>query len=197
MVSTVDSSALALLVLKLELFDVDAVNTNGVERMTLWVNPDLSQPENLATAVNGTNYVTDRDFVQIDRVRIGGGGYSATAGGDPTEHYLDEIVISSVSPFAPKLSPGTPGRALRSARQPFITASSHRILTRLAPPSASIATLLIALVTPLPTTAQNRAVVEAWLQQFRISRIQIGPSASAERALSPAPESGELRRMKS
>jgi len=103
-VSTIDSSALALLVLKLELFEVDAVNLNGVERMTLWVNPDLSQPENLAAAVNGTNYVTDRDFGQITRVRIGGGGYSATAGGDPTEHYLDEIVISSVSPFAPNLS---------------------------------------------------------------------------------------------
>ena len=101
-VSTVDSSALALLVLKLEF---DTGNTSGFERATFWVNPDLSLPESLATAVNGTNYITDRDFGSITRIRLGGGGYSATAGGDPTDHYLDEVVISSVTPFAlPTLS---------------------------------------------------------------------------------------------
>ena len=101
-VSPVDTSALALLVLKLEF---DTGNANGYERVTFWVNPDLSLPESLTTAVNGTNYITDRDFGNITRVRLGGGGYSATAGGDPTDHNLDEVVISSVTPFAlPMLS---------------------------------------------------------------------------------------------
>lgn len=92
--SGVDSSAVALLVVKLELQD-------GVERVTFWVNPDLSRPEDVTTAVGGTAYLTDNDFGNITRVRIGGGGYSAAAGGDPTDHYLDEISVSSVSPFPP------------------------------------------------------------------------------------------------
>ncbi len=94
LVSTVDSSDVALLVLKLELLD-------GPERVTFWVNPDLSKPESVATAVGGTNYYTDNDYVQITRLRIGGGGYSATAGGNPTDHYMDEIAVSTASPFAP------------------------------------------------------------------------------------------------
>ncbi len=93
LVSTVDSSEVALLVLKLELLD-------GPERVTLWVNPDLAQPETTATAVGGASHMTDYDYVQITRVRIGGGGNSAT-GGAPTEHYLDELSIGPVSPFAP------------------------------------------------------------------------------------------------
>jgi hypothetical protein len=91
--SGVDSSAVALLVFKLELLA-------GVERITFWVNPDLSQPETLASAAGGTSHLTDIDFLQITRVRIGGGGFSASAGGDPTNHNMDEIRIDSVSPFA-------------------------------------------------------------------------------------------------
>ncbi len=94
--SGVNSSNVALLVLKLEML-------TGPERVTFWVNPDLSQPENLATAVGGTNYMTIADFGQINNHRLGGGGYSATFG-VPTAHYLDEIRVSSVSPFAPILS---------------------------------------------------------------------------------------------
>lgn len=94
LVSTVDSSDLALLVLKLELLE-------GPERVTFWVNPDLSKPESAATAVGGTNYYTDNDYGQITRLRIGGGGYSASAGGNPTDHYMDEIAVSTISPFAP------------------------------------------------------------------------------------------------
>jgi hypothetical protein len=95
LVSAVDTSDPALLVLKLEM---QAGATP--ERVTFWVNPDLSQPESAATAVGGASFMTDRDFGQITRVRIGGGGYSATAGGDPTDHYMDEIEISPISPFA-------------------------------------------------------------------------------------------------
>jgi hypothetical protein len=94
LVSAVDSSDVALLVLKLEILE-------GPERVTFWVNPDLSKPENVATAVGGTSYLTDNDYVQITRLRIGGGGYSATAGGNPTDHFMDEIGISPGSPFAP------------------------------------------------------------------------------------------------
>lgn len=92
LISAVASTSPALLVLKLELRD-------GLERVTFWVNPDLSQPENPATAVGGGAFETDRDFGQITRIRIGGGGYSATAGGETTEHYLDEIRLDTVSPF--------------------------------------------------------------------------------------------------
>lgn len=101
LVSAVDSSDVALLVLKL-------VMTDGVERVTFWVNPDLSQPESAATAVGGDSFKTDADFGSITRLRIGSGGYSATAGGNPTDHYMDEISVSQVSPFAP---PSLTGRA--------------------------------------------------------------------------------------
>jgi hypothetical protein len=90
--SGIDSSSLALLVLKLELLA-------GVERVTFWVNPDLSQRESEATAIGGTSYFTDNDYGQVTRIRIGAGGFSASAGGDPTDHYLDEISISPTSPF--------------------------------------------------------------------------------------------------
>lgn len=101
LVSAVDSSDPALLVLKL-------VMTDGVERVTFWVNPDLSQQESAATAVGGDSFMTDADFGAITRLRIGSGGYSATAGGNPTDHYMDEISVSQVSPFAP---PAIAGRA--------------------------------------------------------------------------------------
>lgn len=97
LVSPFNSTTAALLLLKLELRD-------GPERVTFWVNPDLSRAEDVSTAVGGQSYLTDNDFGTITRVRAGGGGYSATAGGNPTDHYLDEISISPLSPFPPKLA---------------------------------------------------------------------------------------------
>ena len=92
LVSAVDTSDPALLVLKVEF-------QPGVERVTFWVNPDLSQPESATTAVGGGAYMTDVDYVEITRVRVGSGGFSATFG-NPTDHYLDEIEVSPISPFA-------------------------------------------------------------------------------------------------
>lgn len=121
--STVDSSAPALLVLKLELL-------SGVERVTFWVNPDLSVPENVATAVGGTAYMTDNDFGQVTRIRIGGGGYSATLGGDPTDHYLDEISITTGSPFADPYTYwiGGFGIALAADREPDADPDGDRLV---------------------------------------------------------------------
>jgi hypothetical protein len=105
LVSTVSSSEPALLVAKLEMLD-------GPERVTFWVNPDLSKPEDVSTAVGGQSYLTTVDYNQISSVRIGGGGYSASAGGNATEHYLDEISISPISPFAPVLTAAKAGANL-------------------------------------------------------------------------------------
>ncbi len=92
--SGVSSSDMALLVLKVE-FNASTVDSN-FEQVTFWVNPDLSQPESVTTAINAQSYSTDRDFGTITRVRIGAGTY------DPTPLvYIDEVRISTVSPFAP------------------------------------------------------------------------------------------------
>lgn len=92
LVSTVSSTNVSLLVMKLQLQD-------GNDRVTFWVNPDLALPEDETTAVGGTNYVMDLDVGQITRVRVGGGAYSASLGVYPAEHYLDEISLSTDSPF--------------------------------------------------------------------------------------------------
>ncbi|MCF7817275.1 MAG: hypothetical protein K9M54_05275 [Kiritimatiellales bacterium] len=95
--SGIDTSALALLLVKVD-FNAGIGGTN--ELITFWVNPDLSQVENVADAIGGQSYSTDRDFGTIDRVRIGGGADSGTYG-VAALLYMDEINISSVSPFAP------------------------------------------------------------------------------------------------
>ena len=91
--SAVSTSVPSLLVLKVEFLP-------GNERVTFWVNPDLSQPETAATAVGGSSFTTDVDYVSITRIRVGSGGYSATFG-NPADHFIDEIEISPISPFAP------------------------------------------------------------------------------------------------
>jgi hypothetical protein len=95
--SGIDSSALALLVLKID-FNASSVNS-AYENVTFWVNPDLAQPESVTNAVGGQTYSTDRDYVTINRVRIGG---AATSGELVAPLlYTDEVRISTLSPFAP------------------------------------------------------------------------------------------------
>ncbi len=72
----------------------------GPERVAFRVNRDLSQPESAATAIGGQSWTTDVDYVKITRIRVGGGGSHAVFG-DSTEHELDELVITPISPFAP------------------------------------------------------------------------------------------------
>jgi len=114
--SGVDSSAVAHLLVKLEML-------TGPERVTFWVNPNLSQPEDPSTAIGGSSFLTDVDFNTITRVRLGGGGFSATAGGDPTEHFVDEIRMSTDTPFVPEpssaalLCVGAIGLACRRGRK--------------------------------------------------------------------------------
>jgi hypothetical protein len=98
--SAVPTSTQALLVVKLELEGPSVDNPNGLDKVTFWVNPDLSLPEDVSTAVGGQTFTTSIDFETIGRVRIGGGGFSATAGGEPAEHYLDEIQFDVYPPFA-------------------------------------------------------------------------------------------------
>lgn len=93
--SSVPTTTQALLVLKLELVEPSLENPEGLDQVTFWVNPDLSQPEDVATAVGGQSYTTRMDFRSITNVRIGGGG-SGDAG---TRHYLDEIHVSPYPPF--------------------------------------------------------------------------------------------------
>ncbi len=95
--STVSSSDMALLVLKVE-FNASAYDST-YEQLTFWVNPDLSQPESVTSAVGGQSYSSDRDYGTINRIRIGGG---ATSGDNVASLlYMDEIRVSTVSPFAP------------------------------------------------------------------------------------------------
>lgn len=91
LVSNVDSSAPSLLVVKLEM-------RPGAERVTFWVNPNLSLLESKATPQGGSFFTTMEDFGSIDAVRIGGGGYRE--GVNPTDHFMDEIYIDRQSPFA-------------------------------------------------------------------------------------------------
>jgi hypothetical protein len=94
LMSAVDSSALALLLLKVE-FNASSVNPS-YERLTFWVNPDLSQPESAATAVGGQAFSTSIDYGTINGVRIGAGNAAPAP-----LIYMDEVRVSTVSPFAP------------------------------------------------------------------------------------------------
>jgi hypothetical protein len=76
-------------------FELSAI---GAETVTFWVNPDFSQTEALNTPVGGTSYTTTNDLGTITRIRIGGGGPSGGQVASP--HWLDEITISTLSPFA-------------------------------------------------------------------------------------------------
>lgn len=90
--SSVSSTTFSYLLVKLE------INPVGNETVTFWVNPDLSLIEQQNTPVGGGSFPTDRDFGVINRIRIGGGGYSAPL--EPSPHLLDEILITTNSPFA-------------------------------------------------------------------------------------------------
>jgi hypothetical protein len=95
--SDVSSANLSLLVLKVE-FNASSVNST-FEQLTFWVNPDLSQPEDVTTAVGAQSYSTDRDFATIDAVRVGGGATSGDA--IAALIIMDEVRVSTISPFAP------------------------------------------------------------------------------------------------
>lgn len=70
----------------------------GVETVTYWVNPDFSKSELENTAVGGTSYVTEADYGTVSRVRVGGGGTSTSQAA--STHLLDELLITTDSPFA-------------------------------------------------------------------------------------------------
>jgi hypothetical protein len=91
LVSKVDSSKPAMLLVKLEM-------RPGAEKVTFWVNPDLSKSESGSAPQGGTAYSTKSSMGTITGVRIGGGGYRD--GVNPTDHFLDEIRIDTKSPFA-------------------------------------------------------------------------------------------------
>ncbi|MCC6680469.1 MAG: PEP-CTERM sorting domain-containing protein [Phycisphaeraceae bacterium] len=91
--SGVNTQTLAYLLMKVELL-------SGTEKVTFWVNPDLSQPEDVSTSVGGMSHDTPNDWGSIGAVRIGGSG---PASGRPgASHDLDELVISTDSPFVPE-----------------------------------------------------------------------------------------------
>lgn len=94
LLSTVSSTEMALLVVKVEFQAISAENPSGSEKVTFWVNPDLSKPERVVNAVTGKSYLTANDMGSIARVRVGGGGTASV-------NYTDEIRINSTSPFAP------------------------------------------------------------------------------------------------
>jgi hypothetical protein len=79
-------------------------NTNA-EKITIWLNPDLSLSEGENEPIGGGSFVTTLDLGQFGRVRVGGGGNNAS--GNFAKHVLDEIRISDVSPFA--VAPTLPG----------------------------------------------------------------------------------------
>jgi hypothetical protein len=91
LVSNVDSSKPAMLLVKLEM-------RTGAEKVTFWVNPDLTKAESGSAPQGGTSYTTKFDLGSLFGVRIGGGGYKN--GINPTDHFLDEIRIDTKSPFA-------------------------------------------------------------------------------------------------
>ncbi len=91
LVSDVKSTQASLLVVRLDL-------TDGIDGVTFWVNPDLSKPESAATAVGGKAYPTMDDCGSINAVRIGSGGSLEDVSNSP--HWLDNILISTDSPFA-------------------------------------------------------------------------------------------------
>ncbi len=91
--SGVNSQTLAYLLAKVEL-------RSGTEKVTFWVNPDLSQPEDVSTAVGGMSHDTPTDWGSIGAVRIGGSGPGSGQLG--ASHVLDELVISTDSPFVPE-----------------------------------------------------------------------------------------------
>ncbi len=73
--------------------------TDAPETVTFWVNPVLSLTEGANEPIGGQSYTTDRDFQTITRIRLGG-GKGNTTGQDASPHWIDEISVSTDSPFA-------------------------------------------------------------------------------------------------
>ncbi|MCC6682036.1 MAG: hypothetical protein IT445_14135 [Phycisphaeraceae bacterium] len=77
------------------------------ENVSFWVNPVLTESEssanNLAQLVGGTSYTSFIDWGDITQARMGGG---FTSGGNTfAAHWVDNLLISTDSPFA-TLQPG-------------------------------------------------------------------------------------------
>ncbi|MCX7819676.1 MAG: hypothetical protein N2652_10815 [Kiritimatiellae bacterium] len=92
LVSSASPLQTSLLVLRVDML-------SGPERVTFWVNPDLSQPESAATVVGERSWTREVEYVKIIRIRVGGGGRRAMFG-HPTKHAVDEIEVSPISPSA-------------------------------------------------------------------------------------------------
>lgn len=72
----------------------------GFETITFWIDPDLSLTEAQNTPVGGTSFLTDNDFGTITRIRIGGGGTGGTPTLPASAHWMDEIMLTTDTPFA-------------------------------------------------------------------------------------------------
>lgn len=97
LVSQVANIEMAMLLVKVELRDVDAeTNPEGLERVTFWLNPDLSKPEREFTALGGQSFLSNTDYGNLRWVRLGSG----SSGTDGLKHWVDELRISQTSPFA-------------------------------------------------------------------------------------------------
>ncbi|MCC6680470.1 MAG: hypothetical protein IT445_06155 [Phycisphaeraceae bacterium] len=89
--SGVNTQNLTYILAKVELL-------SGTEKVTFWTNPDLSAGEYAGSAVGGTSHDTAADWGTIGAIRIGGSGPSGGRAG--ASHVLDELMVTTDSPFA-------------------------------------------------------------------------------------------------
>lgn len=89
--SGVNTQNFAMILVKIEL-------KAGVETVTMWVNPDLSSTESVASAIGGASISSNTDWGTIDTIRIGGSGPGSGQAG--ASNNLDELFITTDSPFA-------------------------------------------------------------------------------------------------
>lgn len=71
----------------------------GYDTVTFWVNPDLSLTEEANSPVGGSAFLADQDLGDITRIRIGGGGTGGTPTLPASAHWMDEILITTETPF--------------------------------------------------------------------------------------------------
>ena len=89
--SAVSSQQEALLVAKID-------SKTGNDDITLWINPDLSQPEAANLPSAALYGILDIDI--LTSIRMGGGGTNTTQ--VASVHTMDELRIDSASPFVPE-----------------------------------------------------------------------------------------------